>query len=67
MSPGIGEEAGQTARSAIDAMKSAPMMLGLLIFNVVWLVVIAYVVFKNAERWQETINTVLKMCSPHGQ
>ena len=61
----VGEELGQTARSAIDALKTTPVMLGLLIFNVLWLAVIAWVVFKNGERWQETINTVLKMCTPH--
>ena len=67
MSPGVGEEAGATARSAIDAMKSTPMMLGVLIFNVLWLGIIAWVVHTNGQRWQHTIDTVLKMCSPHGQ
>ena len=68
MNPGVGEEAGQTARTAIEAMgRGAPLMLGILLFNLLWLAVIAYVVHSNGQRWSAVMDTVLKMCSPHGQ
>ena len=35
MNPGLSEEAGETARSAIGALTSQPMMLGVLLLNVI--------------------------------
>lgn len=37
MNPGPVEEAGQTARTIIDALKSYPMILTFIIFNVLFI------------------------------
>lgn len=42
MSPGVGEEAGQTARGVVDALKSQPITLALVVFNVVFLFILYF-------------------------
>jgi hypothetical protein len=42
MSPGPAEEAGQTARTVVDAMKGSPLILFLLIFILVFLGLFAW-------------------------
>jgi hypothetical protein len=37
MNPAPSEEAGQTARSLIDALKANPMTLALVVFNVIFI------------------------------
>jgi hypothetical protein len=49
MNPGIGEEAGQTARSFIDALKHQPAMLALIVANIGMLVFMFYALAKAAE------------------
>lgn len=49
MNPGLSEEAGETARGAIDALKSTPVVLALVIFNVMYLGLGAYQQIKETE------------------
>jgi hypothetical protein len=48
MNPGIPEEAGQTARSLIDALKAQPHVVGLLIINAALLVFMFYALHEAA-------------------
>ncbi len=47
MNPGPVEEAGQTARSMIDAMKAHPVMLGMVIIILMQVGLMFYIVNKN--------------------
>lgn len=49
MNPGISEEAGQTARSFIDALKQQPSTLALIVANIAMLVFMFYALAKAAE------------------
>lgn len=49
MNPGIAEEAGQTARSFFETMRSQPGTLALIVINVAMLVFIFYAMYKAAE------------------
>ena len=55
MSPGITEEAGLSARSAIDALKSTPVILSLVIFNVIYMGLGAWQGVADRERQTEMI------------
>jgi hypothetical protein len=49
MNPGPTEEAGQTARSIIDALRQQPATLALIIANIALLIFIFYALNKGAE------------------
>ena len=49
MNPGASEEAGQTVRSFIDALKGNPATLALIIANMAMLVFMFYALSKGAE------------------
>jgi hypothetical protein len=49
MNPGVGEEAGQTARSFIDALKGQPAVLALIVANAAMLVFMFYALSKAAQ------------------
>ena len=49
MNPGIGEEAGQTARTFIEALKQQPATLALIVANMAMLVFMFYALSKGAE------------------
>lgn len=49
MNPGVSEEAGQTARSVIEALKSNPATLALIVANTAMLIFIFYALAKGAE------------------
>jgi len=64
MNPGAIEEAGSTVRSAVDALKSTPVVLGVLIFNLAFVAFIAYFEHANGQRWERTVELTIKHCSP---
>ena len=64
MNPGVGHEAGETARRVVEAMKSTPAILALVIFNLLFMGLVGYVQHTNGERWQELLNTTLQQCAP---
>lgn len=49
MNPGIAEEAGQTTRSFIDALKAQPATLAMIIANIAMLIFVFYALNKGAE------------------
>ena len=64
MNPGAVEEAGSAVRSTIDALKSTPVVLGVLIFNLAFIAFIAYFEHTNGERWERTVALTVKYCVP---
>jgi len=53
MNPGIVEETGQTARSVIDALKSQPMTITMILSNLLLLGFIWYSQVENNRAWSE--------------
>jgi len=62
MSPDIGHEAGETARTVVAALKSTPAVLALVIFNLCFMGIVVYVQKSNADRWQSLMELTLKQC-----
>ena len=62
MSPDIGHEAGETARTVVEALKSTPAILALVIFNLVFMGIVAYIQHTNGARWQDLLELTLKQC-----
>jgi len=64
MNPNVGHEAGETARTVVEALKSTPAILALVIFNLLFMGMVAYIQHTNGERWQTLFETTLKQCAP---
>ena len=65
MSPGgVSEQAGETARTVVEALKTTPAVLALVIFNLLFLASVVYIQHTNGERWQALFELTLKQCSP---
>jgi hypothetical protein len=71
MTPGPVEEAGKVASSAVEALKSTPVVLALVIFNVLFMLLITYVSIKSDQIWaneqqrmHELMNAMLRACPP---
>jgi len=64
MNPGVGHEAGETARTVVEALKTTPAILALVIFNLLFMAFVAYVQHTNGQRWQTLLTTTLQQCSP---
>jgi len=62
MSSGIGHEAGETARTVVEAMKSTPAILALVIFNLLFMGAVVYIQHTNGERWHELMQQTLQQC-----
>jgi ABC-type uncharacterized transport system permease subunit len=66
MNPGgPAEEVGKAAGAAIEALKSTPVILALLIFNALFMVMLGFVWLKSSERWEREIDrweTLVKAC-----
>jgi len=64
MPPGVSEEAGKTARTLVDALKSTPAILALVLFNLAFMAMVVYIQHTNGERWQTLLELTLKQCRP---
>lgn len=71
MNPGPVEEAGLTARTIVESLKSAPGILALVVFNVIFLGVVAYLSIhtgnrfdRETQRWQELAANAIRICGP---
>jgi hypothetical protein len=53
---GIGEEAGNTARSVITTLKDNPLTLALVVFNVIFVIVIFLSLKDERKYWAEFQN-----------
>jgi hypothetical protein len=58
MNPGLPEEAGQTARSMIDALKAQPHVLGLLLVVIMLLLFMFYSLHEAANFREKLVNQV---------
>jgi hypothetical protein len=67
MNAGVTEEVGKATNSAIDALKSTPVILAILIFNIAWMGIIGWSAHENGSRWERTIDMAFKYCpaNPH--
>jgi hypothetical protein len=61
----IPEQAGKVASGAIDALKSSPGLLVLVLLQLVTLGVLAYVNEHNSDRRQERELLLLRSCIAH--
>jgi len=66
VNPGAAEEAGKAAVSTIDALKSTPVILGVLVFNLAFMGFVAYFEHTNGERWARTVQATIHYCVPSG-
>jgi len=64
MNPGAGEEFGKAATSAVDALRSTPVILGVLLFNLAFMAFIGYFEHTNGERWERTVERTINYCQP---
>lgn len=60
------EEIGKAAHSTIDALKSTPVILGVLVFNLAFMLFIGYFEYTNGDRWERTVERTIKYCLPVG-
>jgi hypothetical protein len=56
MNPGMAEEAGKVATTTVTALASAPAVLALVIFNLMFMAMSVYVVMKSTDRWNAEID-----------
>jgi len=63
MNPGAIEESGRVASNLIDSLKSSPMILALVVFNVLYMVINAYTAVKVAERAERILEKTLDLCA----
>jgi hypothetical protein len=66
MNAGISEEVGKAAQSTIDALKSTPIILFILIFNIAWMAMVAWGTHEDGGRWERTVEIAVKQCVPLG-
>jgi hypothetical protein len=73
MNPGPIDAASSAAQSTIEALKSTPVVLALVIFNVLYMAGSFYAQIKQSEtydkagdRWKSLVESSLKLCSPSG-
>lgn len=69
MSPGIVAETGQTVRQLISSMATAPMVLAVLIFNLVYIVLTGWIFIQRSHfvdsseaRWEKLVELALRAC-----
>ena len=62
MAPGVTDEAGKTARTVVDALKTTPAVLALVVFNVLFIGTIAWVQHQNGQRWERLMTQTLESC-----
>ena len=58
----VTEQAGKVASSVVDAMKSQPLALALILINVLYLGIMFWVWHETSSRRSELVTNVLKSC-----
>ena len=59
----VTDEAGKTARTVVDALKTTPMVLALVLFNLAFIGLIGWVQHQNGQRWERLMTETLKDCA----
>jgi hypothetical protein len=61
----VTEQAGKVASSTVEALKSTPVVLALVIFNLLFVGAMIYVAIKTGDRWEHEIERwaeLVKLC-----
>jgi hypothetical protein len=58
---GAVEEGGKAANAAIEALKSTPVVLALVIFNILFMFLVTYSGIKSADRWDKEVERWLEV------
>ena len=58
------EEIGKVAVTTVEALRSTPMILFVLVFNLAMMLFIGYLEFVNGERWERTVERAINYCIP---
>jgi hypothetical protein len=53
--PGASDQVSKVATTTVDALKSTPVVLALVLFNVLFMFLMAYVGVKTGARWDNEI------------
>lgn len=61
MNPGPVDEAGRTARSVVSALKTQPFVLGLLLVNVLFMVLVFINVRENQKRADDMVREMAQL------
>lgn len=61
MNPGPSEEAGRTARSVVNALQSQPMVLGLLLVNILFMILVFINVRENQHRADDMVREMAQL------
>jgi hypothetical protein len=67
MNPGVSEDVSKVAIGTVDALKSTPVILGVLLFNFAFMAFVAYFEHTNGERWERTVQRTINYCIPTGK
>ena len=63
MNPGVSEEASKVAVGVTEALKSTPAVLAIVIFNVLFMGLIAWATHEAGTRWERVTNKALETCA----
>ena len=64
---GVGEEASKTAQTVVEALKSTPLVLALVIFNILYMALTGWAVHEGGNRWERLLSLAYEHCSHHQQ
>lgn len=62
---GVSEEASKTAQTVVEALKSTPMIMALVIFNVLYMGLTGWAVHEQGARWERMLTSLLENCGVH--
>jgi len=64
MNPGVSEDVSKVAVGTVDALKSTPVILGVLLFNLGLMLFVGYLEHTNGDRWERTVERAINYCTP---
>jgi len=65
---GATEEIGKVAQTVTESLKSTPLLLSIVIFNVIFVLMVGYLSYHTSERWNDEAErwaTLVRSCLPH--
>lgn len=62
MNPGVTEEAGKAAQSTIEALKSTPVVLALVIFNILFMGLATWTAHETGARYERLLSVAFTAC-----
>ena len=63
MTPGVTEETGKTVRTIVESLKSTPGVLAIVLFNLAFIGLIAWIQHQNGQRWERLMTETLHSCA----